>query len=48
MSFMDKLRAAWRNNRSMVCVGLDPAMEKLPAAAVRQIPPGGLRPPSEL
>ena len=32
MNFMDKLRAAWRNNRSMVCVGLDPALEKLPAA----------------
>ena len=24
MNFYDKLRAAWRNNDSLVCVGLDP------------------------
>ncbi len=32
MNFMDKLRQAWQNNRSLVCVGLDPDPKKLPAA----------------
>ena len=31
MNFYDKLRAAWRNNDSLVCVGLDPDPAKLPA-----------------
>ncbi len=29
-SFIDKLSAAWISNNSLLCVGLDPAMEKLP------------------
>ena len=32
MTFIEKLRAAWRNNRSLVCVGLDPDRSKLPQA----------------
>ncbi len=32
MNFMEKLRAAWRVNHSLVCVGLDPDRAKLPAA----------------
>ena len=32
MTFVEKLQAAWRRNRSFVCVGLDPDREKLPAA----------------
>ena len=31
MTFMEKLSAAWRANDSMVCVGLDPDLKKLPA-----------------
>ena len=31
MNFYDKLRAAWRTNNSLVCVGLDPDPAKLPA-----------------
>ncbi len=31
MTFMEKLRAAWSGNRSLVCVGLDPDRNKLPA-----------------
>ena len=30
MTFIEKLNAAWRNNESMVCVGLDPDLKKLP------------------
>jgi orotidine-5'-phosphate decarboxylase len=30
MTFMEKLEAAWINNNSLVCVGLDPALPKLP------------------
>ena len=30
MTFMEKLSAIWRNNDSMVCVGLDPDRGKLP------------------
>ena len=32
MTFMEKLNRAWENNNSLVCVGLDPDLEKLPAA----------------
>lgn len=31
MSFIAKLRAAWRSNNSLICVGLDPDLAKLPA-----------------
>jgi orotidine-5'-phosphate decarboxylase len=31
MTFSEKLTAAWRKSRSLVCVGLDPEMPKLPA-----------------
>jgi orotidine-5'-phosphate decarboxylase len=30
MTFIEKLEAAWTGNNSLVCVGLDPALEKLP------------------
>ncbi len=30
-SFMNKLKSAWKNNNSLVCVGLDPDADKLPA-----------------
>src|SRR5438045_6804576 len=32
MNFIDKLNAAWRSNDSLLCVGLDPDVERLPAA----------------
>ncbi len=32
MTFVEKLNAAWRKNNSMVCVGLDPDLKKLPEA----------------
>jgi orotidine-5'-phosphate decarboxylase len=31
MTFTDKLNSAWRTSKSLVCVGLDPEMPKLPA-----------------
>ncbi|MDH4317008.1 MAG: orotidine-5'-phosphate decarboxylase [Desulfobulbaceae bacterium] len=31
MKFYDKLRAAWKANNSLVCVGLDPAIERFPS-----------------
>ena len=31
MSFVTDLSAAWQRNRSLVCVGLDPDMARLPA-----------------
>jgi len=31
MTFAEKLNNAWRKNDSMVCVGLDPDLKKLPA-----------------
>jgi orotidine-5'-phosphate decarboxylase len=31
MNFIDKLNAAWRSNDSLLCVGLDPDVERLPA-----------------
>lgn len=30
MKFIDKLKKAWKHNNSMVCVGLDPDLKKLP------------------
>ena len=30
MTFMEKLNAAWDKNNSLVCVGLDPALPKMP------------------
>ena len=30
MKFMEMLRNAWRNSNSLVCVGLDPDLKKLP------------------
>lgn len=32
MNFVNKLSAAWRTNNSLLCVGLDPDLAKLPAA----------------
>jgi orotidine-5'-phosphate decarboxylase len=32
MTFVDKLRAAWKKNDSLLCVGLDPDLKKLPEA----------------
>jgi orotidine-5'-phosphate decarboxylase len=31
MNFIDKLNAAWRSNDSLLCVGLDPDIERFPA-----------------
>ena len=31
MRFIEKLAAAWRNNNSLICVGLDPDLARLPA-----------------
>ncbi|MFA7231046.1 MAG: orotidine-5'-phosphate decarboxylase [Victivallaceae bacterium] len=31
MTFIEKIRRAWTKNNSLVCVGLDPDLEKLPA-----------------
>jgi orotidine-5'-phosphate decarboxylase len=31
MKFIDKLTAAWASNNSMLCVGLDPDLERIPA-----------------
>src|SRR5262245_22758285 len=33
MAFMEKLRSRWRDGRTLLCVGLDPELERLPAAA---------------
>lgn len=30
MTFMEKLSAAWKKNNSLVCVGLDPDLKKMP------------------
>ncbi len=37
MNFMEKLQNAWRTNNSLVCVGLDPDLNKLPAC-LNEIP----------
>jgi orotidine-5'-phosphate decarboxylase len=34
--FVEKLHAAWRSRNSLVCVGLDPELERLPAALPRE------------
>jgi orotidine-5'-phosphate decarboxylase len=31
VNFIDKLNAAWSSNDSLLCVGLDPDIERLPA-----------------
>jgi orotidine-5'-phosphate decarboxylase len=31
MKFIDKLQAAWASNNSLLCVGLDPDLERMPA-----------------
>ncbi len=31
MRFLEQLRGAWSRNDSLVCVGLDPELEKFPA-----------------
>ena len=31
MTFMEQLKSAWARNDSLVCVGLDPELEKFPA-----------------
>src|SRR5437588_7518589 len=31
MDFLNKLQAAWKKNNSLLCVGLDPDLAKLPA-----------------
>jgi orotidine-5'-phosphate decarboxylase len=40
VKFIDKLSAAWATNDSLLCVGLDPDLERLPAALRHQ--PDGL------
>ncbi|HEX7417270.1 MAG TPA: orotidine-5'-phosphate decarboxylase [Steroidobacteraceae bacterium] len=35
-SFVERLRAAWHSRDSLVCVGLDPELERLPAALGRE------------
>ena len=37
VTFIQKLAAAWTRNNSLVCVGLDPELEKLPTH-VRSLP----------
>jgi orotidine-5'-phosphate decarboxylase len=39
VNFIDKLSAAWTANQSLLCVGLDPDLDKLPAA-LRGAPDG--------
>ena len=39
MNFIDKLSAAWTANHSLLCVGLDPDLAKLPAE-LRDAPDG--------
>ena len=39
MNFIDKLTAAWTANHSLLCVGLDPDLAKLPAE-LRDAPDG--------
>ena len=36
MTFIDKLSAAWTTNNSLLCVGLDPDLERFPEAFKRQ------------
>ena len=39
MSFIEQLKAAWTRNDSLVCVGLDPELEKFPARLAGQPSP---------
>ncbi len=39
MTFMEKLRNAWQKNNSMVCVGLDPDLNKLPECVKKESKP---------
>ena len=39
ISFIQKLQNAWQKNRSLLCVGLDPDLEKLPAIVKKQDQP---------
>ena len=39
MKFIDKLSAAWTSNQSLLCVGLDPDLARMPAA-LRDTPDG--------
>ena len=39
MSFKNKLQAAWTESGSMVCVGLDPQLDRLPACVRREAKP---------
>jgi orotidine-5'-phosphate decarboxylase len=39
MHFMEQLKAAWSRNDSLVCVGLDPELEKFPAQLAGQASP---------
>ena len=34
MSFIEQLKAAWRHSNSLLCVGLDPDLRKLPSAVL--------------
>jgi orotidine-5'-phosphate decarboxylase len=38
-TFIERLRAAWTQNDSLVCVGLDPETERLPAAIAAEASP---------
>ncbi len=37
MTFIEKLKSAWKTNESMVCVGLDPDLAKLPTAVPKTL-----------
>jgi orotidine-5'-phosphate decarboxylase len=39
MNFVEQLKAAWSRNDSLVCVGLDPELEKFPAQLAGQASP---------
>src|SRR4029453_10147362 len=38
-TFIERLRGAWAQNDSLVCVGLDPEIERLPAAIAAEPSP---------
>lgn len=39
MKFLEQLKAAWQRNDSLVCVGLDPELERFPARLASQASP---------
>ena len=39
MTFLEQLKNAWTRNDSLVCVGLDPELEKFPASLSGQASP---------